>query len=48
VDSYLRRRFEGRIADIEPVAKEDLGLVRTCFAAAQLAAFSVPAEPLGC
>jgi hypothetical protein len=28
VESYLRRRFEGRISQIEVVAKEDLGLVR--------------------
>jgi hypothetical protein len=28
VESYLRRRFEGRMQSIEVVAKEDLGLVR--------------------
>lgn len=28
VDAYLRRRYEGQIADIEIVDKEDLNLVR--------------------
>lgn len=28
VDAYLRRRYEGQIADIEIVEKEDLDLVR--------------------
>jgi hypothetical protein len=28
VESYLRRRFEGRIHAMEVVAKEDLALVR--------------------
>ncbi len=46
VDSYLRRRFEGRIADIEPVAKEDLGLVRRA-RVCEVAVF-VPAKPLAC
>lgn len=27
VDAYLRRRYEGQIADIEIVDKEDLNLV---------------------
>lgn len=31
VDAYLRRRYEGQIADIEIVEKEDLGLVRRLF-----------------
>jgi len=28
VESYLRRRFEGRVERVEQLAKEDLGLVR--------------------
>lgn len=28
VEAYLRRRYEGQIADIEIVEKEDLDLVR--------------------
>lgn len=27
MDAYLRRRYEGQIANIEVVSKEDLGLV---------------------
>lgn len=32
VDAYLRRRYEGQIADIKIVEKEDLDLVRILFA----------------
>lgn len=28
VEAYLRRRYEGQVADIEIVEKEDLNLVR--------------------
>lgn len=31
VDAYLRRRYEGQIADIKIVEKEDLDLVRILF-----------------
>ena len=30
VDAYLRRRYEGKIADIQIVEKEDLDLVSPC------------------
>lgn len=33
VDAYLRRRYEGQIADIKIVEKEDLDLVRILFVA---------------